>query len=88
MFGEHGAHILRRWVSDAVDGGGALFQLLKPRVGNLAVGDRLAVKPVEDAGVEETLDEVIEADKVRNELLDKGIIIKDTREGTIYEIKR
>ena len=30
----------------------------------------------------------VEADKVRNELLDKGIIIKDTREGTIYEIKR
>ena len=29
-----------------------------------------------------------EADRVRNELLDKGIIIKDTREGTIYEIKR
>lgn len=27
------------------------------------------------------------ADKIRNELLEKGIIIKDTREGTIYEIK-
>lgn len=27
------------------------------------------------------------ADKIRNELLDKGIILKDTREGTIYEVK-
>ena len=26
------------------------------------------------------------ADKIRNELLEKGIAIKDTREGTIYEI--
>ena len=25
------------------------------------------------------------ADKIRNELLSKGIIIKDTRDGTIYE---
>ena len=24
------------------------------------------------------------ADKIRNELLEKGIILKDTREGTIY----
>ena len=29
----------------------------------------------------------IEADKIREELLNKGIIIKDTREGTLYEIK-
>lgn len=28
-----------------------------------------------------------EADKIREQLLNKGIIIKDTREGTIYEIK-
>ena len=28
----------------------------------------------------------IEADKIRDELLSKGIIIKDTREGTLYEI--
>lgn len=27
------------------------------------------------------------ADQIRNELLEKGIILKDTREGTIYEIK-
>jgi cysteinyl-tRNA synthetase len=27
------------------------------------------------------------ADKIREELLNKGIIIKDTREGTTYEIK-
>ena len=27
------------------------------------------------------------SDKIRNELLDKGILIKDTREGTIYEIQ-
>ena len=27
------------------------------------------------------------ADDIRNELLNKGIIIKDTREGTIYEVK-
>ena len=27
------------------------------------------------------------ADEIRNELLEKGILIKDTREGTIYEIK-
>lgn len=27
------------------------------------------------------------ADKIRNELLEKGIILKDTREGTTYEIK-
>lgn len=27
------------------------------------------------------------ADEIRNELLEKGITIKDTREGTIYEIK-
>ena len=27
------------------------------------------------------------ADKIREELASKGIIIKDTREGTIYEIK-
>ena len=27
------------------------------------------------------------ADEIRNELLEKGIMIKDTREGTIYEIK-
>ena len=26
------------------------------------------------------------ADKIRNELLDKGIVLKDTREGTIFEI--
>ena len=29
----------------------------------------------------------VEADKIREELLNKGIIIKDTREGTLYEIK-
>ena len=29
-----------------------------------------------------------EADKIREELKDKGIIIKDTREGTIYEVKK
>lgn len=28
------------------------------------------------------------ADKIRNELLDEGIIIKDTREGTIFEIQK
>ena len=28
----------------------------------------------------------IEADKIRDELLSKGILIKDTREGTLYEI--
>ena len=27
-----------------------------------------------------------EADNIRNELLDKGIILKDTREGTTYEV--
>ena len=27
------------------------------------------------------------ADEIREELLNKGIIIKDTREGTIYELK-
>ncbi len=27
------------------------------------------------------------ADKIRNELLEKGIVLKDTREGTTYEIK-
>ena len=27
------------------------------------------------------------ADQIRNELLEKNIIIKDTRQGTIYEIK-
>ena len=27
------------------------------------------------------------ADQIRNELLEKNIIIKDTREGTTYEIK-
>jgi cysteinyl-tRNA synthetase len=27
------------------------------------------------------------ADKIRDELLEKGIILKDTREGTIYEVK-
>ena len=26
------------------------------------------------------------ADKIRNELLEKGIVLKDTREGTIYEV--
>ena len=26
------------------------------------------------------------ADKMRDELKDKGVIIKDTREGTIFEI--
>ena len=29
-----------------------------------------------------------EADKIRKELMDKGIMIKDTREGTVYEIIR
>lgn len=28
------------------------------------------------------------ADQIRNELLEKGIVIKDTREGTTYEIRR
>ena len=27
------------------------------------------------------------ADQIRNELLEQGIILKDTREGTIYEVK-
>lgn len=27
------------------------------------------------------------ADSIRNELLEKGIVIKDTREGTVYEVK-
>ena len=27
------------------------------------------------------------ADKIRDELLERGIIIKDTREGTVYEIR-
>ena len=27
------------------------------------------------------------ADKIRNELLDMGIVLKDTREGTIYEVR-
>ena len=27
-----------------------------------------------------------EADKIRKELMDKGIMIKDTREGSVYEI--
>ena len=26
------------------------------------------------------------ADSIRNELLEKGIILKDTREGTTYEV--
>ena len=28
----------------------------------------------------------VSADKVRDELLQKGIVIKDTREGTVYEV--
>ena len=27
------------------------------------------------------------ADSIRNELLERGIILKDTREGTVYEVK-
>ena len=27
------------------------------------------------------------ADQIRNELEEKGIIIKDTREGTLFELK-
>ena len=27
------------------------------------------------------------ADKIREELLSEGIILKDTREGTVYEVK-
>ena len=26
------------------------------------------------------------ADEIRNELLDNGILLKDTREGTVFEI--
>ena len=26
------------------------------------------------------------ADSIRNELLEKGIVLKDTREGTIFEV--
>ena len=25
-------------------------------------------------------------DNIRNELLEKGIVLKDTREGTVYEV--
>ena len=28
------------------------------------------------------------ADSIRNELLEKGIVLKDTREGTIYEVTK
>ena len=28
-----------------------------------------------------------EADRIRNELLEKGIVLKDTREGTLWEIQ-
>ena len=27
------------------------------------------------------------ADKIREELLSEGIVLKDTREGTVYEVK-
>ena len=29
-----------------------------------------------------------EADKIRNQLLEMGIVIKDTKDGTIFEIKK
>ena len=28
------------------------------------------------------------ADEIRNELEEKGIILKDTREGTVFEVKK
>jgi len=53
-----------------------------------------------DSSLEEYIQEKIEqrnqakkerdyetADKIREELLSRGIIIKDTREGTVYEVK-
>jgi cysteinyl-tRNA synthetase len=30
----------------------------------------------------------LEADQIREELLSKGIVIKDTREGTIFELNK
>lgn len=60
----------------------------------------LAKKEKVDSSLEEYIQEKIEqrnqakkerdyetADKIREELLSKGIVIKDTREGTIYEVK-
>ena len=45
-------------------------------------------KSIEKRNVYKKEKNFIEADKIREELKNQGIIIKDTREGTIYEIVR
>ena len=65
---------------------GAPFELdIKTQFDSLSPEEPLWLEPEERISIYRQLVND-NADKIREELKDKGIIIKDTREGTIFEI--
>ncbi len=53
-----------------------------------SISDGEIKKLIEERNVAKSNKDFLRADEIRNELLAKGIILKDTREGTLYEIKK
>ncbi len=51
------------------------------------VDDEFIKSKIEERNVAKLNKDYETADKIRNELLEMGIVLKDTREGTIYEVK-
>ena len=49
--------------------------------------ERFIKEKIEERNQAKSKKEYARADEIRNELLEKGITIKDTREGTIYEVR-
>ena len=49
--------------------------------------ERLILEMIEKRHAAKKEKNYAEADRIRNELLDKGIVLKDTREGTLWEIR-
>lgn len=61
------------------------LDLLKTKIDEIDNADEIMLKINERNEAKKNKDYEL-ADKIRNELLEKGIVLKDTREGTIYEV--
>ena len=65
------------------------LSLLEEANSNLTKEEKVRIeKLIEERNVEKSNKNYTRADEIREELKNMGIIIKDTREGTIYEVKK
>ena len=62
------------------------LDLLKEEIKESVLSEEEILKLIEERKLAKQNKDFNKADQIRNDLLEKGIVLKDTREGTTYEI--